>query len=240
LQQVSGPAGTVDAASHDTGSGYCVQPRCGVYVAARIPSVPNGSTATFRLIAAIKTSFENALISNTATVQSTSVDPVGNNNQKELWVFAGPNADLVLTRHVPDVRGLQVPITINIRNEGPETVNNVTITNDLRETDGQWEFVENVKYLQVMPSRGTCAAAVVIQWPGSPNPPAFWRLDCALGALVPGATATVTLTIERTLHSGTFSFASWLGPAENDPNVANNEHETLFTPYNARKRAVRK
>jgi uncharacterized repeat protein (TIGR01451 family) len=239
FEQLSGPPAHLEPL-RDRGTGACYSPRCGTYVEARIGRMDNGSVATFRLVVNVKTSFEAARIDNRVQLISASTDPVLSNDRSDLAAFAGPHADLKITTQAPDVRGLRVPITIHVTNEGEEAVNEVTLTNDLRGTDGLWDFTDFVTFVDATPSQGVCNAPEFVMWPGSPIPPAFWTHTCALGALAPGASATITFTIDRTQSSGTFDLTSFVTPAENDPNIANNDSAIHFTPSNPRKRAVRK
>jgi uncharacterized repeat protein (TIGR01451 family) len=237
FQQLSGPPASVDAAPQDTGSGVCFPPRCGAYIEAHIPLLPDGSTATFRLVLQARTSVEAANISNRAIVQSTSIDPFERNNDRDLFTFAGPNADLAVTSSgTPDATGLRIPITIEVSNEGPDAVHSVTVGNALAD-GGRYDFVETVRFLSATPSQGTCSEPALTQVAGSPEPPPFWTLDCALGTLAAGAKAVITVVIERTSLSGPFILLSSASPTQNDPLPANNVSQRGFT-FGGRRRAV--
>jgi len=79
------------------------------------------------------------------------------------------------------------------------------MVNDILAGDGHYDFPDLVKFLNVTPSQGTCSPPAIGQLFGSPNPPPFLNLDCALGTLASGARATITGVIERTALSGKFT-----------------------------------
>lgn len=218
FEQTDGPAALVGTAPNQTGF-QCSEPRCGTYMEADIALLPNGSSATFRLVVQAKTSFEAADIINRLVVLSSSIDPSDRDNLRFLWTFAGPNADLAITSSAaPDGT-----VTIQVSNNGPETVNNVAVSNALSESSS---------FVSATPSQGTCSAPVLTAAIGSPPPLPFWTVDCSLGALAPGARATIAFAIE----GAPFRLASTVTPLQNDPAPANNR--TLTFPL-TRRRAAR-
>jgi uncharacterized repeat protein (TIGR01451 family) len=218
FEQTGGPAALVGSAPNETGFD-CSSPRCGTYMEADIPLLPNGSTATFRLVVKAKTSFEAADISNRLLVLSSSIDPSERDNDRFLWTFAGPNADLAIT----STAAADGTVTIDVSNNGPETVHNVIVNNNLSDT---------ATFLRATPSQGTCSAPVLTELIGSPPPLPFWTVDCSLGALAPGARATIVFAIEGL----PFRLGSTVTPLQNDPAPANNQ--TLTFPL-TRRRAMR-
>jgi uncharacterized repeat protein (TIGR01451 family) len=238
FQQISGPPAVVDPVPHESGT-PCYPPRCGTYAQANIGILHDGESAAFRLVVKVKSSSETATITNLAFVSSTSADLVENNNRRDLTVTAGPNADLSLTVRATDDGSAQVPISIEVRNDGPETVNSVTVEHYLRSETNPYGFdYQVVKFLSATASQGTCSAPVPTMWPGSPPPPPFWVMDCALGAMAAGAKATITLVVGRTPRSK-FNHIVFVEPAHNDPAPANNV-DTLSFPLSARRHAVRR
>lgn len=237
FEQTSGPPAVVQASPYDAGAG-CYMPRCGLYLEAHIPFLPNGSTATFRLVVNAKTSFEAGNISNRAIVWSTSVDYVHQNDSADAFALAGPHADLGITStRLPEAPAqTHIPIRFAVSNDGPENVSEVTVSSVLHDAEGHYDLIEGVKILSVTSSQGTCTEPYLSQPVGSPNPPPMWAFDCALGPLAPGAKATITVAVERASLRGRFVLAASVSPGQNDPNPVNNHtHLPLST---LRRRAV--
>lgn len=57
FEQTSGPAASLRPSPYDAQAG-CYMPSCDIFIEANIPILPNGSTATFRMVVTAKTSFE--------------------------------------------------------------------------------------------------------------------------------------------------------------------------------------
>ena len=225
FQPVSGPPAVADAAPKKSGPGGCYPPRCGDYIEAYIPLLPDRATATFQLVVQAKTSFESDNVANRASVESTSIDLFPNNNRHDLITFAGPSADLSLTGSAAAEAGGEIPITLQVRNDGPDTVQAVKIDNILLDVEHRFDFDANTKFLKATPSQGTCSEPG-LQWVvGSPWPPPVGTVDCSLGNLASGATATITILVVHKPGTGAFTVASQVTPAQNDPNPANNISE---------------
>lgn len=204
-----------------------------------IPLLPNGAGATFRLRVRANASMESATIHNQVHVRSTSVDLQWQNNEAIVWTYAGPQADLaVQTRRGPVTSGPTVPITVEVTNHGPDTVQNVMLLNTLEDDSVQYDFVDRVQYATVTLSQGTCAAPELTAYIITPPLPPFWTQQCALGPLAPGATATVTLLVNRTTYTGPFQHTSAASPSQNDAVPANNA--STVDVGGGRRRAVRR
>jgi uncharacterized repeat protein (TIGR01451 family) len=202
FEPTGGPAAILDTIPHEAPHD-CFEPPCGIYIEARFPIVPSGTTATFRLVVRAKPSVEAADIVNRLRVRSTSVDPTERNNEAFVVTFAGPEADLALSAtRLPSRSEVQIPIAIEIANDGPDTVNHVTVNQALTSEDDRYEWIEQVKFMSATPSQGTCSAPEVIYPIGSPNPLPYWTLDCTLGTLPPGAKATLAIVLERAAGAG--------------------------------------
>ena len=226
FEQVGGPAAVVSTMPHQSA------------VSAGFPVMPSGSTATFRLVVRAKPSVEAADIINRVLVASTSVDPTERNNEAFAVAFAGPEADLSLAAsRLPSRSELEIPITMEIENEGPDTVNQVTVYQSLA---GGYDVVELVKFLRITPSQGTCSAPELIELVGSPPPPPVWELVCTLGTLAPGGKATIEVVLERAPGIGPFEHFAAVAPAQNDARPENNGSRIEITPGATRKRAVRR
>jgi uncharacterized repeat protein (TIGR01451 family) len=238
FERLSGPAATIDPFPHDGGSSGCYSPRCGIYVEARFPVLPFGSTATLHLVARVKSSIDVARMRNRVNVASdspiTAFDPWLANNYHDFLTTAGPHADLVLTsRRGSAVTNNEVPVVLDVSNAGPDTVNDVRVTSILYEDE--LHGVESVRFVTITPSQGTCSPPEFGFEIGSPIGPAYMRLDCALGVLASGARATISFAIEKKGAMGPLT--SWLSPTENDPNRDNNQSQLSL---NVRRRGVRK
>jgi len=92
----------------------------------------------------------------------------------------------------------------------------------------------------VQPSQGTWDAPVLTQYPGSPNPPPNWRLECSLGQLASGARATVHLMIHKLQPvARAMRLTSSVTPVQNDRHGANNWNEILLASLGRRRVAGR-
>jgi len=240
FEQIDGPPAVIDSTPKH-GSTPCSVPRCGDYVQANLGFLLNGSSAAYRLVVRVKPSIEAAVIRTSATVVTTSLDLVPGNNARDAVVFAGPNADLVIgASRAADTEGGQIPISIEVWNYGPDPVNAVKVSNSLQPRDSHWNFVENVRFVSATPSQGTCSPPEILSLIGSPTPPAIWTLDCALGALAPGARVRITLFLERTARGGRFTHFASVNPDQNDPAPANNQSQVFVDLSAPRRRATKR
>jgi len=243
FEQVDGPPGVIDPKPL-LNAGSCSPSSCGGTIRGNIGIVPSGSSATYRLVVKMKPGIEAARISNRVSVQSTSLDLSNQNNTKELLVSAGPVADLaVVERLGEDAAGGLIPITVEVSNDGPDTVNAVTVNNYLEPRDGYFDSYESHETLEVVsatPSRGTCSAPQIVSFIGCPAMTVYWKVDCAIGALAPGARATITLMVNRGTRHGRFTHRAFVSPDQNDSKPANNGSEIFVDASAPRKRAVRR
>ncbi|HEX6099199.1 MAG TPA: DUF11 domain-containing protein [Thermoanaerobaculia bacterium] len=219
FEQVTGPAGVFDTLPG------------GPEIRFRILTLPNGADATFRLVVKPTPSLGVADVVNRVTVSSTSVDFFERNNELFQLSHAGPDADLAIKSTRGDT------ITLTITNRGPDTVNDVLVYNTLQDDGSRYDFVERVQYGNVTPSQGTCAAPELTSIFQTPPPPEFWSVSCNLGTLAPGATATITVAIERQPGFPAFRHSASVSPAHNDPKATNNVTQVEFKA--GRRRAVR-
>lgn len=240
FEQVDGPPAVIDATPKQGGT-QCAPPRCGNYVQANLGLLANGDHVTYRLVVRVKPLIEAAIIRTRATVVTTSLDLAPGDNSRDLMVFAGPNADLVISAsRAADTEGGQIPISIEVWNHGPDPVNTVRVSNSLQPRSGPWDFVETVRFVSATPSQGTCSPPEVLSLIGSPTPPPIWTLDCTLGALAPGAKVTITLFLERTARGGRFTHYTFVSPDQNDPTPANNATQVFVDLSARRKRATKR
>jgi uncharacterized repeat protein (TIGR01451 family) len=219
FEQVDGPPAVYDALPG------------GPEIQMRVPTLPNGGTATFRMVVKPYPAAEAADVINRIRVYSTAVDFHENNNELYQVTQAGPEADLAIA----SVRGQGITLTVS--NDGPDTVNNVVLYSALHD-DGGYGVADQVKYASITPSQGTCSAPELTSIFQSPPLPEFWTVSCTLGALAPGGTATVTVMIDRHPASPAFTHTATVTPGQNDANPANNVSEVQFGA--ARRRVVRR
>jgi uncharacterized repeat protein (TIGR01451 family) len=122
--------------------------------------------------------FVDNVIANTATVSSTTPDPVGANNSASETVLITPVSDLSVSKidnPDPVSQGGNLDYTITVFNAGPNAAQNVLV-NEL--------FSPDVTVNSMTPSQGSCTV----------SPPV-----CNLGTLAAGASATVGVDV--TVHS---------------------------------------
>ena len=170
------PAGVV-LESVNTTQGSCAgDPN----VVCNLGSILNGSAATITM--QVHTTSNSGHVMNTASVESTIADPnLGNNSDTADAVVLG-DVDLSIVKTAPAgvIPNAPFPYTITVTNQGPAIATFVTV-NDL--------LPDSVDLLSANSSQGSCA--------GDPN------VICNLGSIDPGEDATITLSVQTALTSGT-------------------------------------
>ena len=200
---------------------------------ASIPLLRVGESATFRLTARAKTDFEAANIRNVVAVQSASVDVHPHNNELAHLTFAGPRADLA--SRILGTGDVSTAV-IRVRNHGPDSVQNATLSIALSAADELWEFVDKARFVSLVPARGSCTEPRIVRPFGHNPQPAYWSSDCTLGALAVGEETTVTVVFESPRNGARLT--SVAGPAQNDPAPHNNVAGLDAQPL--RRRAARR
>ena len=116
-------------------------------------------------------------------------------------------ADVAVLSSAPSTSatGTNTSITINVKNNGPNTASNVTVTNT---------FSSSVIFVSTSASQGSCGGDPIVR--------------CNLGNLATAASATVTLVIVPT-SSGTLTSAATVSATEPDSNLSNNTASSLIT-----------
>jgi len=139
---------------------------------------PGSATVTI-----VVTPTATGTLSNTASVSSSTTDPVsGNNTTAPATTTVDPATvltDLAVTQTAapsPVQVGLPVTYTITVTNNGPGTATGVTVTDTLPTTPTN-------TFDSVTPSQGTCTA------------PSGGVFTCDLGTIVNGGSATITLVL---------------------------------------------
>ena len=109
--------------------------------------------------------------------------------------------------------GQGITYTTVVTNNGPSTATNVTLSE-------AWSMSSSreVTVVAVTTSQGTCALVEM-------------RLDCQIGTLASGGSATVTITL-RPRGGGVLAMSASASATEPDPNAANNSEteETTVGP----------
>jgi uncharacterized repeat protein (TIGR01451 family) len=111
------------------------------------------------------------------------------------------SADVQIVKTVTLKTALAITFSLRVTNLGPGTAQNVGVKDDLS---------DHVTFLTAAPTKGTCS------YTGKKR-----RLECSLGSLTPGASATVTVhTSVRRL--GDFSNKATISSSTPDPHGPNN------------------
>jgi|SRR5215211_164937 len=121
-----------------------------------------------------------------------------------------PEADIGVTQtDSPDpvITGGNVKYTVIVRNYGPDDATDVKLSDTIP---------QGTTYVSATPSTGTCSL-----FGGT--------VDCLLGSLASGASATVDIVVTAPGSEGTLTNAASASAAEMDPQLANNNFEEITT-----------
>jgi uncharacterized repeat protein (TIGR01451 family) len=153
-------------------------------------------------------------INDTATVTSTTPDPVSSNNSATGRVrFFTASADLAISKTAtpnPVVAGTNVTYTISVSNAGPSSATNVVVKDTIP---------AQVSVLSATPSAGSCTAGI----PG---------ITCTIGSMAaPGsATITVVANVNPNVPNGTMiNNTATVSSDVPDPNNGNNSATSAVT-----------
>ena len=155
-------------------------------------------------------------LTNNATVTSDTEDPnAGNNSDSEETTVNPIAADLAVDKSDavdPVTEGDDVTYVVTVSNSGPETAENVVLTDDL--PDG-------VTYVSATPSQGTCSEAGGV-------------VTCDLGDIASGGSEDVTIVVNAPT-AGTLNNTASAASDTEDPNTGDNSDSEmttveLFTP----------
>ena len=167
-------------------------------------TIPSQGGVTITVNATVNADFNGSNLTNTANVTSSTPDPITSNNSGSSVTTVSQVADLSLTkRDDPDPveKGSQLTYTITVTNDGPSYARNVTVNDSL--PDG-------VTLVSTSTSQGSGCS-------GSSN------LDCDLGTLPDGASATITIVVNvDTDASSTIANTASVSTTATDPNSGNN------------------
>ncbi|WP_338845225.1 SdrD B-like domain-containing protein [Massilia sp. W12] len=159
---------------------------------------------------------------NTASVISSNIgDPDRSNNSSAVTVQIDPVADITVQSAAtpnPTLAGTNVTWILTVNNNGPSSAANVNLSQVFTSNGGTMTFIS------ATPSSGSC----------SPFNSGSQTLNCALGSLANGATATVTVVTRpdymasppnpRTITSDTS-----VSTSTQESNNANNTAQTVLT-----------
>lgn len=172
-------------------------------------TLPAGSTASVSIVVRPQ---QAGQVTNTANVTSQSIDTNQANNNATAVTTVQPvpplNADVAITKNdTPDpvTVGSNVTYTIGVTNNGPEIANNVTVTDTLP---------ASTTFVSVSSTTGACTGGSTV--------------NCALGNLAPGASATITV-VATANTAGVITNTATVSTQSNDSNPANNSATTTTT-----------
>ena len=214
----NGPAVATNVVLHDTLQGVAgnivatsVGAGSGTDFRANIGSIAVGQTAT--VIIAFDPSSSGTLIDSADVSTLDEFDPNPNNNTSSSSNVVSP-ADLVLTMTGPTspvLVGQPLTFVVRVTNTGPAPATNVIFNDTLP---------AGTTVASLVASQGSVAGGA------SPN-----LLTGNLGTLAPGATATVTITLNTTVTQIEVNFAS-VTSDNLDPNPDNNSTSLSATVFN--------
>ena len=157
-----------------------------------------------------------------AQVSASERDPsLANNEVYRAFSVRRPRADVSVTLSATPVSvlpGEPVTITATVSNAGPEAATSVSLTD--------FEYIVATHTIdRVTPSQGTCLPAVPGQW-----------LQCALGTIPSGGSATLVLVVRPTMAlfpdevmpEVSVGVRAEVSAAEQDPVLANNQAYRTF------------
>jgi uncharacterized repeat protein (TIGR01451 family) len=158
-------------------------------------------------------------INDTATVMSTTPDPVSGNNSATGRVSFFASADLAISKTVtppsPVVAGTDITYSIAVSNAGPSSASNVVVKDTLP---------AEVNVLAVTPSVGSCTWGI----PANPLQP----LTCTMGSMISGGSATIAVVGRvdpRTPNGRVINNNATISSAATDSNNGNNSATAAVT-----------
>jgi uncharacterized repeat protein (TIGR01451 family)/fimbrial isopeptide formation D2 family protein len=161
---------------------------------------------TYEVTVKVDPSTETAPLSNTATVASDTGDPEEGNNESTFGPDPSPLADVWIEKGVDDetiLRKEEATFTMVVGNDGPSTARDVELKDVL---PAGLEFVST--------EEPPCSQA------GGP-------VHCSLGDMIPGAEATVKVTVKGTVNGEHDNKATVATTTPEPPDHKSNEDEAL-------------
>ena len=196
------PAGTTFVSeSQTTGPTFaCTTPAAGATgtITCTIATLPAGASATFSIVVNVS-SGTTGTITNTATVSSSTSDPIsGNNSASTTATVSAVAADLSIAKTSSAPAAGSVNFTIVVTNNGPADGQNVVMTDVLP---------AGTTLTSVATTQGSCTSGSTV--------------TCALGTLPVGSSVTITIVVSIQSNAAVSNTATVAGSSP-DPNLANN------------------
>jgi uncharacterized repeat protein (TIGR01451 family) len=171
-------------------------------------TLANGASASFTLTVRVADDAVAGSVTNSASVSSMTTDSDGGDTSDPAPPVAlGPAAaDVSITKTTTTTdaeTGDTVFFTITVSNAGPSTATDVTVTDELP---------SGLTLVLASPSQGSCSGTTTI--------------NCDLGDLLAGGSATITLQTTVTATSGTISNTAFVSSADADPDGGDNSDST--------------
>ncbi len=185
----NGPGGAGDVTVVDTlppglafvsampSQGTCME--AALMVTCDLGILANGASATIDIVV---TTTAAGMLTNTATVSTTSNDPDLSNNSDTETTVVNPVTDISITKTDdadPVDVGDNITYTVTVANNGPDNATGVSLMDTLP---------ASVNFVSATPSQGMCAEAGGL-------------VTCNLGAVANGNTATVTIVVTTTANA---------------------------------------
>lgn len=185
-------------------------------------SLAAGASETVTLVANVNAgTAHGTIISNTASVASTTFDPNPGNDSVTATTSVINQADLAVTKTASPATvdtGTNVTYTITVANNGPDSAANVTLTDNL---PASTTFVSNSGA-----SGWTCFDPAV----GSTG-----AITCTIASLPNGDTATFTVVVQvscNVAHATVINDTATVSAGTPDPNLSNNSSTASVTASN--------
>jgi uncharacterized repeat protein (TIGR01451 family) len=195
--------------------GSCVLTAGGASV--NLAQLTNGSSVNLTIQATLNYSVaDGTLVTNTASVTSTTFDPNTANNSSSATLRAQNNSDLFVTQSVVKLANQQLQYTINVQNLGPYQARQLVLNDAIP---------NGTKFVSVAPGPWACAPISA----GSTG-----VLSCTVATLNVNVTDTSSLVVKVTATGSSISNTVTVKASTFDPNGANNS-STLVTKVGAGK-----
>lgn len=211
------PAGTTFVSRTQTSGPTFTCNTPGATLTCTIALLPSGASAGFTLVVHVTPSTANGtVLTNTATVSSTTTDPAPGNNVSSTNATVSAAADLAVTKTGPltVTAGSNVTYTVSVTNNGPADAANVVLTDAL-------------------PANTTFVSATQTSGPAFSCTTLAGNTTCTAASLLTGASVTFSFVFTVSLTAtGTISNTATVTSATTDPAPANNS-ATATTPIGA-------
>lgn len=161
--------------------------------------LPHNVEATLVFLAKVT---QTGFITNIATANSTTYDPMPEDNTDSVTLDVQPSADLAVTKTQSTPTQTSVQYTITVTNNGPDNATGVRV-NDL--------IPAELTYIGSSATQGTYD-----------NQTGIWYI----GNLANGASVTLTINAAVPLGTNTYINIATVTGNENDPNLLNNQDTT--------------